>query len=288
MNLKYFFWNSKQFQALELQGTVLGFNLYSAGHLIWLAVIIISAILTSSWYCGERTLKKRKDAFLRSNAVDVTAGMRMPDLKKRRRGLRKFFAVMLFLMEVSRDTELVLIGYFSAEYLPLHLCSYAIIAMAVDAFAENEKVTAVTGQLLAYAFMPGAISALLFCNWSEYPFLNFMNIHSFLFHGWIVVYVVMRLRAGEIRPDYAGLWKTVLMILLLAPPVFCFNREFGTNFMFLNEASEGSPLVPIWELLGTRFGYPGYLTGCALLVIVVFHILWLVYFLLRKGMDRKV
>ena len=61
------------------------------------------------------------------------------------------------------------------------------------------------GQMFAFAFFPGALAALLFCNWTCYPFWNFMNIHSFVFHGWIVCYFVMRYRGGEIRPHYRGL-----------------------------------------------------------------------------------
>ena len=76
------------------------------------------------------------------------------------------------------------------------------------------------------------------------------------------------------------------MVLLLVPPLFLFNLKFDTNFLFLNEASEGSPLVPIWNLLGTRFGYPGYFAGCSVLIITVFHALWLLYAAIGKLRRR--
>jgi uncharacterized membrane protein YwaF len=114
-----------------------------------------------------------------------------------------------------------------------------------------------------------------------------MNIHSFVFHAWIVFYMVMRYRNGEYRPTYRGLWMTVGIVLVLVPGLFWFNLNNETNFLFLNEASEGSPLVPIWNLLGTRFGYPGYLAGCVALVVTVFHGLYLLYSILGRRSVRR-
>lgn len=290
MDFTYFFWNSKVFLEMEEQGTKLGFDLYDLGHLLWLAVIGAAIVGITLFYRGgiprgrNSRKQRRRMAFLRSNAVDVPVGKMLPDLTKRRKRMRWIFAAVAVLSELYRDIVLVATGYFSAAYLPFHLCSFGIFTIVIDAAAEKQKVT---GQLMAYAFVPGAISALLFCNWTEYPYLNFMCIHSFFIHGWIACYGIMRIAAGEIRPDYRGVWQSVLTIFLLTPPLYLFNSKFGTNFMFLNEASEGSPLMPVWNILGTRFGEAGYLAGCAGLVIAVFHALWLVYLLCCGGMDRK-
>ena len=77
------------------------------------------------------------------------------------------------------------------------------------------------------------------------------------------------------------------MVALLIGPLFAFNSHFDTNFLFLNEASEGSPLVPIWNLLGTKYGYPGYFAGGAVLVLTVFHGLYLFYSLLGKRVNKR-
>ena len=37
--------------------------------------------------------------------------------------------------------------------------------------------------------------------------------------------------------------------------------------MFMNEASEGSPLVVLWDIFGTRFGEPGYLLSYIVLAV---------------------
>ena len=183
MNFKYFFTNET---VIEESGLDIGFDLYSMGHLLWLAAILAAGILLSNWY------KKQDD--------------------RKRRKVRKIFAVVLLASEIYRDTVLIVTGYFEVKYLPFHLCGLAIFAMLADAFWERQQATK---QMLAYAFMPGAVSALLFCNWTQYPFLNYMCIHSFAFHGWIFIYFLMRYRAGEIKPDYKGLWKTLVMVLVL-------------------------------------------------------------------------
>ena len=260
-------------------GASLGFALYSKGHLIWLTVIVAVGILISNFYRG---LGSGNSVRIRSNAVENAVNLRVQEQKRCR--MRRFFALALLASEIYRDSVLALTGNFDWEYLPFHLCGLAIFALLVDAFVDGQHLT---GQMISYAFMPGAVSALLFCNWVEYPFLNFMNIHSFVFHGWILFYFLMRFRSGEFRPDYKGLWTTVGIVSLLIVPLYLFNSHFGTNFMFINEASAGSPLVPLWNIFGTRFGHLGYILSGIGLVIIVFHVLYLVYRLLGMRSRRR-
>ena len=250
MNFEYFFIYTALIEEQQLD---IGFDLYSAGHLIWLAATIIVGFLLSNWY-------KKKE----------------PGIKLK---IRKTLAIILLVSEILKDSWVVYVGAPLIEYLPFHLCSFAIFALLFDAFGNKQHVT---GQMIAYAFCPGAMSALLFCNWTEYPFFSYMCIHSFAFHALIVIYFIMRYRAGEIKPNYKGIWNTMKVVGAIAPFVFIFNLFTGQNYLFLNEASPGSPLVPVWDIFGTRFGLPGYVFGCVLLVIVVFHILYVVYRLLDK------
>ena len=114
-----------------------------------------------------------------------------------------------------------------------------------------------------------------------------MNIHSFVFHGWIVCYFVMRYRGGEIRPRYRGLWQTAAVLLLLMIPIYFFDKLTGENYMFMNEASEGSPLVVLWDIFGTRFGEPGYLISYIVLAVTVFNVLFLIYAVIGAMADRR-
>lgn len=246
---------------IEQQLDITGFELYSPGHLIWLAAIVIVSIIASISY--RRSSGQERDR------------------------TRRFFALAILIAEICKDLILAMAGAPMIKYLPLHLCSYAIICMLAEAFCRRREWRDLAGQMMAYAFFPGAVAALLFCNWTIYPFFTFMNIFSFVFHGWIVIYFVMLYRAGEVRPDYKGLWKTALVIGIIAIPVYIFNHIFETNYLFLNEAQEGSPLVAVWNIFGTRFGQAGYLAGVVLLVVVIFHILYLVYMVMDKIKTRK-
>lgn len=254
MNLKYFFLHE---YTIEDRGLDIGFELYSPGHIIWLCVIAAAAVLMARFYRKQEDWAKRR--------------------------LKKLFAVVILISEIYKDTVIIIIGAPVLNYLPLHLCSFAIFGMLIDAFKPDQKVT---GQLFAFAFVPGAVAALLFCNWTCYPFFHFMSIHSFLFHGWIIIYFVMRYAAGEIHVTYKGAWLTAVVMMLCAVPVFIFNTFAGTNYMFLNEASEGSPLVILWNILGESFGMAGYLAGYGVLAVAVFHVMYLIYSVLNKFVGR--
>jgi uncharacterized membrane protein YwaF len=254
MNLRQFFINTSDIKAAGLD---IGFRLFGIGHLLWLAGLILAAIVLSGFYKHMKAENRPR--------------------------VRKFFALSLLVFELLKDLAVFCTGDFRAEYLPLHLCSLAIFALLIDAFCPRQKLS---GQMIAYAFMPGTVAALLFCNWTEYPFLSFMNIQNFVYHGWIFFYFLLRYRAGEIRPRYLGIWGTTAILSLLIYPLFRFNRAFGTNFMFLNEASPGSPLVPLWNIFGTRFGHIGYILSVIVVALAVFHGLYALYRFLDK--EKKV
>ena len=256
MELKYFFINTLK---IEEQGLDIGFDLYCPGHLIWLAAIAAATVILARYY-------------IRQN-------------EERRTGIKKFFAVAILCSEILKDGILIAIGAPMKGYLPLHLCGLAIFAMLWDAFSGKRRIS---GQMLAYAFLPGAISALVFCNWTEYPFFNFMCIHSFVFHGWIVIYVVMLYAAGEIRADYRGLWITAGILAVCAVPIYILDILIDENYLFLNEASEGSPLVFLWDVFGTRFGAPGYIASFAVLLLTVFHVLYLLYRCINEIKEKNI
>ena len=189
----------------------IGFELYSKGHLIWLLVLAVASLIMVPAYLRSSEHKQSK--------------------------IRKIFALFLLISEIIKDTIIVIIGAPIDAYLPLHLCGYAIFFVLIDAFMPKQKVT---GQLIAYAFGPGALAALLFCSWT---------------------------------------------MALLAVPAYLVDMKTGYNYMFIYEVQRNSPLEIAWEIFGTRFGKPGYVVGAMLLVIVIFHALYLIYGIL--GFRRR-
>ena len=255
MDLNYFFIYALR---IEEQGLDIGFKLYCPGHLIWLGAIAAAAVLISRYYIRQS--------------------------KEKRTWIKKIFAVAILCSEILKDIIIVIINAPLKSYLPLHLCSLAIFGMLYDAFGKNRRIS---GQMMAYAFMPGAISALLFCNWTVYPFFNFMCIHSFVFHGWILIYGVMLYAAGEIRADYRGLWQTAGVLTACAVPIYILDKLINENYLFLNEAPEGSPLVFLWNVFGTGFGEAGYLISLGVMVVAVFHLLYLAFSLINRIKENK-
>lgn len=240
-------------QALS-ERTNVGFELFSRGHLIWLLALAIASFITVLIYLRSGNAKQLR--------------------------MRKALATYLLVAEIIKDIIIVILGAPISAYLPLHLCGYAIFFLMIDAYFPKQKIT---GQLVAYAFGPGALMALIFCSWTMLPlFWNFMTIHSFIFHAVILTYLIMRLADGEIRPDYKGVWISLLTIGLLAIPAYLVDMKTGYNYMFIYEVQRNSPLEPIWEIFGVRWGKPGYVVGAFLLVCVIFHALYLIYGIFRK------
>ncbi|MBR6473386.1 MAG: YwaF family protein [Firmicutes bacterium] len=226
-----------------------GFDLYSKGHLIWLLAIAVF--------------------------IGIMIPVYMKSSHKDKIKIRRIFAWYLAITEIIKMIIIVVIGAPVTAYLPLHLCGYAIFILLIDAYLTKQDLT---GQMIAYAFGPGALAALLFCSWTALPvFCNFMSIHSFLFHAVIVCYLLMRLANGEIKPNYKGVWVSLLTLMILAVPSYLVDMKTGLNYMFIYEVQRNSPLEIAWEIFGVRWGKPGYVVGAFLLVLVIFHALYLIY-----------
>ena len=166
--------------------------------------------------------------------------------------MRRVTAGAALAVELLRALLLMLAGEYGLGRLPLHLCALAIYIGFLHSLRGGE----LTGQFL-YAFcMPGAVCALLFPDWSAYPAFHFMSVSSFTLHILLVGYTLMLVAGGELRPDTRRAPACLGIMLLIAVPVYVFDRLMGTNYMFLNWPLPGSPLE--WFAF---LGRPGYLLG---------------------------
>jgi hypothetical integral membrane protein (TIGR02206 family) len=226
---------------LELPDSVPGFTLYGPWHIFWLA-------LTASLCLGLAPLYRRASP-------------------KRQRAVGLGMTIAMVVIEVCNDIILLYLGRFSWEYLPLHLCGLAIFVCLAHAIHPSDWA----GQTLYCLGLPGALAAMLFPDWTRCPPLQFENLHSFSLHTLLILYPVLQLAAGRIRPRLAHCWKPAVFLICTAVPLYFLNHIWGTNFMFLNWPSPGSPLVLMAQVLGN----PGYLAGYALLVIAIVLLLYL-------------
>ena len=216
-----------------------GFGLFGPGHFAWLLVSALSCFALCRGY-------RRADA----------AG---------RRRLRLGVAFSALALELLRALLLAAAGQYGIARLPLHLCGLAVDIGAFHALRRGER----TGQFL-YAFcMPGAAFALLFPDWSYYPLWHFTTVSGFVLHILLVGYTLMQVGGGDIRPSIRCAPRCLATMLLIALPVFVFDRLTGTNYMFLNWPSPGSPLE--WFAF---LGDPGYLLGYLPLLAAVWAMLY--------------
>lgn len=203
-----------------------GFSLYSFPHLSVLAIIAAVCVFSARWF--------RAQSAARQHHVTQRLG----------------WANLLF--EFLRTAVYIKMGGMSIYELPLHLCGMAVFLCFIHSMWKWDWA----GQVLYTLCLPGACAALLFPDWTMYPFFSFAALHGFAAHGLIVLYIVLQVSAGRIVPRLRAVWKPVLFLCITAPPVAWFNLQFHTNYMFLQLPSPDSPLVAVATLAGgSHTGY---------------------------------
>ena len=227
--------------------------MFGTYHLLWLFGVIIAAFAGSLIY---RSLHARG-----------------------RRVFQIVFSAFMLITEVFKHIVLICTDSFSVGYLPLHLCSINMFLCMANAIKPG-----VIKQELLYAIcMPGAAIALLFPNWVDMPIINFFSIHSFTIHVMLFILPIILLVNKEIKPSIKNLPKAILCVLAICPPMYLFNRYFGTNFMFLNRPGMGNPLVWFEKFLGN----PGYLLGMPIIAAALWFVLYLPFAVTNKVNSKK-
>ena len=229
----------------------LNWNHYGTWHLLWLAIMVAFITLISVQY-------RKQDAQTRAR-------------------WRKTMGLVILGMEICKLTMLVLVGRYTHDYLPLHLCSVNILLINIHA----RKPGPVLDNFLYGICIPGAMAAMIFPDWTMLPPVNYNNIHSFAIHILLVAYPVMVTVGGDLKPDWRKLPRCLLFTLCMAVPVYLFNLKFGTNFMFLMRAEPGNPLLIFEQMWGHH------LLGVPVLGTVFIGMMYLILWLCRRNAVRK-
>lgn len=228
-----------------------GFSTFGVSHLIWLTCIVIACIAAAVWY------KKLGE--------------------KGRRILRLTVGISIVVLEIIKDIFHAIIGEFGVGYLPLHLCGINILLIAFDVIKPTKTVR----NFLYYFSIAGASLALLFPNWTVLPMWNFSCIHSFSIHALLVMYPVLLVSSGEVKPDLKTMPKCLLLLVLIAIPIYFLNMAWDTNFMFLMRPDSGNPLEMFEKLLGNH------LWGFPILLPIVMGIMYLPILIIKKCQSKK-
>lgn len=227
-----------------------GFSLFSAGHLIWLASIALVTVMTALLY------RKSSD--------------------KTRFIIRFVISLLLLIDEAVKQILLFSTGQFNWDYLPLHLCSINIFIVLIHVITGSRYVA----EALFSLCLPAAAAALLFCSWTMLPLCNLMVIHSFTVHALLLMYPVLLL-AGGFHPDVRRLVCIIPFLIAVLIVIQIININLGTSFFFINGAGEGNPL----SLLEDIFTRPWYLVPAFFLVVLLWCVMYSVaaFTVRRKG-----
>ncbi|MBQ2327496.1 MAG: YwaF family protein [Clostridia bacterium] len=229
----------------------IGFRHFDSFHITWLIISLICVVIGCSVYCR-----------LGSRGRDT---------------MRKALAALIILDEVFKMWLLWTIGTYPIDYLPLHLCSINIFVIVYHAWKRSDF----WGQFLFYLCVPGAIAALLFCTWTPLPPQAGMLLHSFTIHIMLILYPLMMVVGGDLVPDLRSLPKVTLALVGFAVPATYFNVKYGTNFLFIGHAQNGTPFMLFEEYCGS------YLVGVPFLLALMYFLVHLVWLGIKKFVLKK-
>lgn len=214
-----------------------GFAYFGTLHIGWLLIMMLTVVLNCLIY------------------------RRMGEMARGR--WRKVIAWLLVADELFKIGILTYGGKYTADYLPLHLCSINIFVILFHAY----KPTVVVDNFLYTVCIPGALAALLFPSWSNLPLTSGMHLHSFTVHILLVMYPVVLTINGDVKPDVKKVGKSLGLMILMAIPIYGINLLLDTNFMFLMYAEEGNPLYWFGENWGSHLlGFPVIIAGVLLVL----------------------
>lgn len=180
-----------------------GFKLYDSTHLAWLGIFVLLCVLSVTVY----------------QKLNV----------KHRNIMRIGIAVTVITLETIKNCVAAAIGDFGIGHLPFHLCGINVLLVTFCIFKRNKTVES----FLYYIGIPGALLALLTPDWTNMPCLNFFHIHSFIIHMFLVLYPLVLVASGDLKPDLKSMPKCILLLIGFSIPALILNIIFDTNFMFL-------------------------------------------------------
>lgn len=224
----------------------LGFSTFDLTHITWLLVAVILCV-------GACLIYKRLGA--RGQKIMLSA-----------------LGIYIFFQEMLKNVIVATVGEFSWGYLPFHLCGINILLITFDTI----KQTKIVRNFLYYFGIPGAALALIFPNWTSQPFFNFFHLHSFIIHILLVMYPLILVTSRQVEMNIKSAFKSLILLVGFAIPVYCLNLLWDTNFMFLMRPDSGNPLEFFQSILGSH------LWGFPILLPIVILIMYLPILIVKK------
>ena len=201
--------------------------------------------------------------------------------KDRRKTADRILGSAVFLFGLFESGVTALLGRFSLYTLPIHVCSLMFSLTLIHAWTNAARPGSFAAKLHAFLgaviFHPGILgvwAALLFPDWLDVPFWNYLSVSGFLVHGFISVYAASILVKNAEAPDRRGLFlhdlrASLLFLCVGAAVMFFFDRATGANYWFMAGPSVDSPFTAAFES-----GGPGGYYFAYFLTVAVATALW--------------
>lgn len=232
-------------------------------------------------------------------ALTVGYGLFYRRLDARRRRLAdRVLGTLVFLTGLFEYGVTALVGRFDRYTLPLHVCSLMFSLTLLHAWTNAARPGSYAARLHAFLgavlFHPGILgvwAALLFPDWLDVPFWNYLSVSGFLVHGLVSVYGASLLVKLAEAPDRRALFRhdltcSALFLGVGAAVMAVFDWATGANYWFMAWPSEGSPFAGVYA----RGGYGGYLAAyllTAAAVTALWYGLRYAFFVRKDGGSKK-
>lgn len=163
-------------------------------------------------------------------------------------------------------------------HIPVQLCSISTFLAIIFLIKPTEGAY---GILYFIAFIPPVLA--LITPDLDYGFPHYRFLKFFLQHMTMPLTVLFYAIVLHYRPTFSAIWKSVLLVNVLAVPIAFLNQKIGSNYMFL----EGPPIAntPLnW------FGDGGwtYILSLELVMLVVFTVTYIPFIFLKKPINRSI
>lgn len=228
-----------------------GFKIFGSTHILWLCAFVVLCTVSIIIY------KK-----LNSD---------------RRNIMRICVAITVFVLETVKNCVAFAVGNFQVGHLPFHLCGISFVLISFSIFKRSKIVE----NFLYYIGIPGAMLALLTPDWTRLPCNNFFHIHSFVIHMFLVLYPLLLVAGGDLKPDLKSMPKCAALLIGFAAPALIINFIAKTNFMFLMRTDNIGFLLLFKNIFGAhQWAFP-------ILLPIVLSVMYLPIFIAEKFKAKR-
>ncbi|MEE3392307.1 MAG: YwaF family protein [Lachnospiraceae bacterium] len=258
----------------------MGFERFGKEH-ICVLLITGAIIVVNVWICSQLRRKAHNDENQKNMLKPIISGnigtRITPDMIYIR-----IMALLLLATEIQQDMHFLILGQTILYNLPLHLCGIGIFVDLYCAFANKNRSSDAMREISLMLIGPGALSALLFPDWTDMPILSWLSVTGFISHSFLIMIPLMMIKTCSINPRISHIWYYPVFLCMLAAFIYPFDKLTKTNYMFLLAAPSGTPLERLYNVTGKAMYIPGMLIMVVGIVGVLYMILDLIRYIIVK------